>query len=293
MRIDAPALYADHDEREQLKPAYAYHLRHIQTGVAYTWTSYERSLTVYNLPTSLESSGTATFTPVQIMHGPLEASADYQQKSFQVTVATIDDMIRRFFVTAAVTKIRVTIIRLNAAALALAGTAQLDYQQDGLIVGGGLLGETVMSGSSLSAIVTPEVFFIDAQIPRYYFQALCNHVLYDSTTCRASKNSDGSNVNNADPWQKSFDIDWQAGNRHYQGGYLIHTPTGGRFAINQNTGSKIYLAYWSPDIKDGDWVTLFPGCSHTRLDCQNKFNNLANFGGFPYIPDQNPVYHGI
>lgn len=34
-------------------------------------------------------------------------------------------------------------------------------------------------------------------------------------------------------------------------------------------------------------VTL--GCSHLRDDCSNLHNNIANFGGFPWIPISNPV----
>lgn len=38
----------------------------------------------------------------------------------------------------------------------------------------------------------------------------------------------------------------------------------------------------------GTAVTLYPGCDRQKTTCINKFNNLANFGGFPYIPIKNP-----
>jgi uncharacterized phage protein (TIGR02218 family) len=34
----------------------------------------------------------------------------------------------------------------------------------------------------------------------------------------------------------------------------------------------------------GDAFTAYWGCDHTQNTCKNKFNNLANFRGFPYIP---------
>lgn len=34
-------------------------------------------------------------------------------------------------------------------------------------------------------------------------------------------------------------------------------------------------------------LTLYPGCKLTKDDCNTKFNNLLNFGGFPYIPKRN------
>ena len=35
-------------------------------------------------------------------------------------------------------------------------------------------------------------------------------------------------------------------------------------------------------------IHLFPGCNRSMDHCKNRFNNLDNFGGFPYIPIVNP-----
>lgn len=35
-------------------------------------------------------------------------------------------------------------------------------------------------------------------------------------------------------------------------------------------------------------LNLFPGCDRTQTTCHFRFNNLDNFGGFPYIPQRNP-----
>ena len=287
----APKYYREGDERELVAPAYAYVFRH--EAITYRWTSYERPLTIFNLPAMVDPDGVASFTPIQIKHGPLEHAADYQQKSFQISIATSNESITRFFVTGAATKVRITIIRLNGIALALAGTAQLDYATDGLIVGGGLLGETTMGGAVLTATVTPEIFFVDAQVPRYYFQTLCNHVLYDPMTCKAVKEGDNSIILSVDPWSKVIGIEFAPQENDYANGYMVHHATGGRFAIAWNSGSGVALAYWSPDLHVGDLVTLYEGCAHTTTDCQVKFNNLANFGGMPWVPEANPVYHGV
>lgn len=34
----------------------------------------------------------------------------------------------------------------------------------------------------------------------------------------------------------------------------------------------------------GDTFYLYPGCNKTMDDCRTKFDNLAQFGGFPYVP---------
>lgn len=33
---------------------------------------------------------------------------------------------------------------------------------------------------------------------------------------------------------------------------------------------------------------LFPGCDRRNTTCNSRFNNLNNFGGFPFIPGKNP-----
>lgn len=33
---------------------------------------------------------------------------------------------------------------------------------------------------------------------------------------------------------------------------------------------------------------IFPGCPRDRNTCNNRFNNLPNYGGFPFIPLRNP-----
>jgi len=38
----------------------------------------------------------------------------------------------------------------------------------------------------------------------------------------------------------------------------------------------------------GYTVKVYPGCDHTRPTCVSKFNNVVNYGGFPWIPSLNP-----
>jgi uncharacterized phage protein (TIGR02218 family) len=45
---------------------------------------------------------------------------------------------------------------------------------------------------------------------------------------------------------------------------------------------------FSVAITAGDAVKAFAGCDHDVVTCREKFDNLANFGGFPVIPKVNP-----
>jgi uncharacterized phage protein (TIGR02218 family) len=50
-------------------------------------------------------------------------------------------------------------------------------------------------------------------------------------------------------------------------------------------GGWVYvkLAFLSP-VQIGDEFQLLPGCDRTLATCENVFNNIIHFGGFPYIP---------
>ncbi|WP_019865130.1 phage BR0599 family protein [Methylovulum miyakonense] len=42
------------------------------------------------------------------------------------------------------------------------------------------------------------------------------------------------------------------------------------------------------DLEVGTSINLYPGCNHTLTDCIEKFNNLDNYGGQPFMPLDNP-----
>jgi uncharacterized phage protein (TIGR02218 family) len=56
--------------------------------------------------------------------------------------------------------------------------------------------------------------------------------------------------------------------------------------------SSLDLTIWGKEpaagLQAGDAVTVYPGCDHQRSTCITKFNNLANFKGFPDLPTKDP-----
>lgn len=77
----------------------------------------------------------------------------------------------------------------------------------------------------------------------------------------------------------------------YRGGFLKWTNTANvvttRF-ITYHSGDTIHLTQQIPDLSVGDEVKVFAGCNRTMAVCHDKFNNLDNFGGFPFLPGKNP-----
>jgi hypothetical protein len=61
--------------------------------------------------------------------------------------------------------------------------------------------------------------------------------------------------------------------------------------IVDHQGEVLKMRYQLPGTSVGDVisVTVWPGCDRSFDTCVNKFGNAANYGGFPYIPLNNPV----
>lgn len=78
---------------------------------------------------------------------------------------------------------------------------------------------------------------------------------------------------------------------YFAGGVL--TFNGARQLILSHTGTTLVLLGPVPGLQDEidangtASVQIAPGCNLTRATCAEKFNNLENFGGFPWI-DDNP-----
>lgn len=77
------------------------------------------------------------------------------------------------------------------------------------------------------------------------------------------------------------------GNGYYTGGMLL-TPDGSSRFIISHTSDIVTLSRPIASLVGGMTVDLYPGCDHRRETCIAKFNNLNNFGGFPFIPAINP-----
>jgi uncharacterized phage protein (TIGR02218 family) len=127
------------------------------------------------------------------------------------------------------------------------------------------------------------------QMPRRLYQAACTHVFgdamcsFDRSSLAASVTAQaGSNqaviVTSLSPSPATL----------YDQGTIV--ATGGANAgqsrtIAQLSGGNIrLLKAWLEPVAAGDSFDLLPGCDHTVATCQNVFNNLNRFGGFPYIP---------
>jgi len=80
-------------------------------------------------------------------------------------------------------------------------------------------------------------------------------------------------------------------NDYFNGGFLWwQLPDGRKEArmIVDHTGDAITLATTMYEISIGDSVELYPGCDHTLTQCDTRFANSDNNGGYMFTPEDTP-----
>jgi len=87
-----------------------------------------------------------------------------------------------------------------------------------------------------------------------------------------------------------FSIDYTDG--YLDGGYILRNGLEFRM-IATNVGTDITLLLPFEDFDVTDNFQIYPGCDRSSAECNTKFSNLDNYGGFEYIPIINPFESGL
>lgn len=127
---------------------------------------------------------------------------------------------------------------------------------------------------------------------RYQYQATCNHMLY-SEPCGLSSVAYKTTVVveafDGDSIQASgfatHDDGW------FKSGFLFRGND--RRMMTAHSGDTVTVLLPFEGLAVGDSLDAYAGCPHDRVACLEKFDNLDNFGGFPFIPTKNPFQKGL
>ena len=176
----------------------------------------------------------------------------------------------------------------------------------------GDVGGVTFEGDEAKANITTTSDRLRRTVPKRTFSWSCNHVLYDGL-CQAAKSSNRSDVrvasiDSADPrlitctndpaWAGDLMTDFVTADlAFFNGGYCEPFGGGGhsRSILDTDTtsGYQFRLMIEIPGLVVGDILTFYAGCDHSVQTCFSKFDNVGNYGGFPFIPTNNPFETGI
>lgn len=142
---------------------------------------------------------------------------------------------------------------------------------------------------------------------RRKYQRNCPLILYQETTCRLRKQDWQKYAwveNMPNKKQAELYMPEEVAGDHLVGGIVETVGYSARFVTSQLGNTVTFIRIdemlwgefvntgWGECWGDGAWhwvkVKIAPGCNRSMGDCGGKFNNLLNYGGFPYIPFKNP-----
>jgi uncharacterized phage protein (TIGR02218 family) len=153
----------------------------------------------------------------------------------------------------------------------------------------GALDELTRSSAKLS--VNAGTALLSMQLPAVILQPGCTNTLFDARCGLIKASFAEMNVVQAGSTVNKLLSSSAKGDGYYDNGQIAFTSganAGLVKAVKQyfSTGGP-FFTFNSPlpfVPNAGDVFTAYPGCDKTQATCTNKFSNLVNFEGFPYVP---------
>lgn len=167
-----------------------------------------------------------------------------------------------------------------------------DVSAGTVIIFNGLVGEIDPAGrSTLTFTINSYTDLLNISMPRNKYQAPCVNTLYD-TACTVDRSAFATNsAVAAGSSQTSINAVLAAATGYFDRGSVVFT-SGDNNGVTRgiktytngspSTFSMIPPLPYTPAV--ADTFTVYPGCDKTMTVCQQKFDNLENFRGFPFIP---------
>ena len=229
----------------------------------------------------------ATYTQTALSRSQVDDSSDVLKSSMNITVPEDFAVARLFEVAPPSDVVTVTIYRMHT-------TNPGDYATIWI---GRVLNAVWSVGSS---VISCESVFTRMKTPglRRIFSRNCPHLLY-GPACRAQETlfQEVAVLNGLE--SAGFDVTSPSFSAHpdgyFAGGKLSFEASPGvveRRGIRDHVGDTVTMTHPIASLLATSVVTVAPGCARTRDVCVATFNNVVNFGGFPFIPPRNPFGGG-
>lgn len=268
--------------------------------------NFNEDIVVTGLPVA-KGTDPQTFTKAQINHSAAEQRSEINANNVDLAIGINDSewsaVLREMAIYTTPSTIRVSIIRVNSASL----PGPIVYGTDTYTVFKGVATLLGMQAGSISLSLVSLIMQTDGKIPRYFRQKTCQHMLggalcqvdLDDTAFHIVTTIDDLSLRGRSVDVLETTLDGNAITAEtFQGGKLIETD------FDDNTisilatelisgGVRLYLAWWSRTLAAAENIKIVRGCNRTLTQCETVFDNVANFGGQPWIPDISPSVHGL
>lgn len=265
---------AQEESRENGQPTELYQL--VLGGETFNYTSSVDDQTILGVP----------YTAVPVRRSSILIGAEPRQDVLTLTLPTNIAPMDRYVSIVPGQKATLTIRRLHRTD---GGSPQVVVIFKGTVRAVGYSN----NGTTADLTVLPLTAGLAQQIPRFTYQGLCNHVLYD-TRCKideASYKIDGAVTVVSGNTLTIPGLNAQA-DGYYAGGFAQDGSLDFRMILT-HTGNDITLLLPFQQTVISKTLSVFAGCDHTIATCKTKFNNVVNYGGYAFVPLRNIFNTGL
>ena len=220
-----------------------------------------------------------TYNPATISRGSAEYNSQLEVSVMKIQFSNVTVPLIQY-------------IAQNPIAITWIEVSRLFRDQDPLeksIVFIGQIKSVSFKGLSAEAECVGFEHFLKMPIPLWRYTTTCNHKLFDDN-CKKIKSS--YKVTAVITLDGTKTILTSATFGGYSSNYftygLVEFGDESR-AVVAYSGNTITMAYKMINLVDDDSVDAYPGCDGRAETCRDKFNNIINFLGFLFIPEENPA----
>lgn len=151
----------------------------------------------------------------------------------------------------------------------------------------------VLAGRTLATFtINSHLELLNQNLPRNLYQAGCVNTLYDGA-CGLSRAafqvsgtaSAGSTANVVLATLANPTGDFDHGSLTFTSGVNAGLSRTVSAYAQGSPGTLALMMTFPAAPAAGDTFTVVPGCDKAMATCQNRFANLANFRGFPFVPE--------
>lgn len=243
---------------------------------------------VWRFTTNIENVviGESEYAAVAIQRGETEDTSDASKSRMEISIARDSAIGNIFKVTPPSEPVTITIKQYHA----LLGYAYPDQQT--ITVWKGRV-TNVLWRSQFMVLTAESVFssLLRIGVTRK-FSRQCTHTLYGKG-CKLNRDDFATYMTPSSVVGTVLAVAHNKPYAWFNGGYIRYlnaeTNAPEYRSIMESTATTITLNAIPVGLVAGQTeIVMYAGCNHSLQACRDKFNNIENYGGQPFIPIQNP-----
>lgn len=237
----------------------------------------------YTSTTETKNVAGQVYIAVSMSRSNFEASQDYRRNNLKIKMPLTAEFVQQYISSPPTDKIDITVYQYH----------EDDPDQEVVIVWTGRVINLKFGEKDVEVLCESIETVFDRNTLRRQYSRGCTFQLYDPDSCKVDPDNfvlettlsavDGIILTSSD--FGTYD------DGYFAGGYLVlqvGSILNKRFILT-HVGNDITINLSLPGLAAGVDVSVYPGCAHTTQVCADKFNNILNYGGQPFIPLKNPM----